>query len=47
LNSFDKQEVKIVAEDFSFEETKIMLQQRLDDLKSGNSALIAIENYKN
>jgi hypothetical protein len=46
LNSFSKSELKIVEEDSSFEETKKMLNKRLEDLRSGKSDLISIEEYE-
>lgn len=47
LNSFSKNEIKIIEEDISFEETKKFLQQRLADLRSNKSELISIEEYEN
>jgi hypothetical protein len=46
LNSFSKSELKIVEEDSSFEETKKILNKRLEDLRSGKSDLISIEEYE-
>ena len=46
LNSFSKNEIKIIEEEISFEETKKNLHQRLNDLKSGKVELISIEDYE-
>ncbi|MEC4004624.1 hypothetical protein OX283_008150 [Flavobacterium sp. SUN052] len=46
LNSFSKNELKIVEEENSFEATKSLLHQRLKDLKEGKVNLISIEDYE-
>jgi hypothetical protein len=46
LNSFSKNEVKITQEDPTFEETKQLLNKRLEDLRAGKSELISIEEYE-
>ena len=46
LNSFSKNELKIVEDETSFEATKAILHQRLSDLRSGKVDLIAIEDYE-
>lgn len=46
LNSFSKNELKIVEDETTFEATKTILHQRLFDLRSGKVDLIAIEDYE-
>ncbi len=46
LNSFSKNELKIVEDKTSFETTKTILHQRLSDLRSGRVDLIAIDDYE-
>lgn len=46
LNSFSKNELKIVEDETSFETTKTILHQRLSDLRSGRVDLIAIDDYE-
>lgn len=46
LNSFSKNELKIVDDTTSFEATKTILHQRLSDLKSGKVNLISIDDYE-
>ena len=46
LNSFSKNELKIVEDETSFEATITILHQRLSDLRSGKVDLIAIEDYE-
>ncbi len=47
LNSFSKNDLKIVEEELTFEETKKILNTRLEDLRAGKSQLISIEEYEN
>ncbi len=46
LNSFSKNELKIVEDKFLFEETKKMLHERLMDINEGKVSFIAIEDYE-
>ncbi len=47
LNSFSKNDLKIVEEDLTFEATKKILNKRLVDLRAGKSELISIDEYEN
>ncbi len=46
LNSFSKNDLKIIVEEPTFEETKQLLNKRLEDLRAGKSELISIEEYE-
>ena len=46
LNSFSKNELKIIESEDSFEATKTTLQQRLNELRSGKADLISIDEYE-
>ena len=46
LNSFSKNELKIIESEDSFEATKTILQQRLNELRSGKADLISIDEYE-
>ncbi len=46
LNSFSKNDLKIVEENTAFEATKTILQKRLTDLRAGKADLISIDDYE-
>ncbi|HOD10469.1 MAG TPA: hypothetical protein PLH25_05260 [Flavobacterium sp.] len=46
LNSFSKNELKIIESEDSFEATKTILQKRLNELRSGKADLISIDEYE-
>ena len=43
LSKFTSQEVEIIPEDISFEESKKYLTEELDDIKSGKAIFLSID----
>lgn len=46
LNSFSKNELKIVEDEFLLEETKKMLHERLSDINEEKVSFISIEDFE-